>query len=307
MLHCDHKYQQQQSYPPDISPHQPPLVDRHYSSLASCSEPIQQTQYQQEHQYPTKAFSGANLLSSDTHSIQQHGEATEQTSNQHIPVYCLSYPNSSIQSLSTNQYENLGCQSELFQSQLHQVKYPTNQYVGSGTCMLSSSLPPASAVAQSTGRNSQSSVEYESLVVTPRYSISKLSPQSQSFTSQSRRLQYFNSGHSSSYPPPNLSHTNMAQESSSRVPPQHNLMSPPLVPQVTYHPDLQAPPQPEQIPNFGNLTHGELIQPPRLNLPVHLSDHSSHSPEHMSKYSDNTTIPYDTEAVMQGMDGNTDT
>ena len=80
MLRHDHKYQQQQSCPAHIYPHQPPLVGRHYSLPASYSEPIQQTQYHQGHQYPTTAFSGVNPLSSDTHSVQQHGEATEQTS-----------------------------------------------------------------------------------------------------------------------------------------------------------------------------------------------------------------------------------
>ena len=343
MLHCDHKYQQQQSYPPDISPHQPPLVDRHYSSPASCSEPIQQTQYQQERQYPTKAFSGANILSSDTHSIQQHGEATEQTSNQYIPVDHLLYPNSYIRSspLSTghnyvqltdtphNQLysreashsnvlppqshqhspmkypSHLDCQSKLSQSQLHQVEYgvsPTNQCGNSGTRMLSSSLPPAFTVAQSIGRNSQSSVKHEFLVVTPQYPINIVSGQSQPSTPQSRRQQYSITGHSSSFPPhiPKFSYPNTTQQSSSRVLPQHNPMSPPQVP------DLQSPLQAEQLPNFGDSkAHDEFIQTSRLNPPVHFSDHSSHSPEHMSTYSDNPTIPYDTNPVMQGMDGNT--
>ena len=497
-------YQQQQSYPPLISPPQPPLVDRHYSSPASYNEPIQQTQYQQGYQYPTKTFSGANLLPSDTHSVHQHGEPTKQTSNQHISVNCLRFTNSYIQSSPSstghnyaqltdtphNQlysregshsnvlpprshqhppmkyFNHLGCQSELSQSQLHKVEYgvsPTNPYVNSGTCMLSSSLPLASTVAQSIGRNSQSSVQHESLVVAPLYPIVIVSAQSQPSTPQSRRQQYSNTGHSSSFPPhspklsypnltqqsscqqpvhnpqlqsnfteptntqtmsrwaagtpfvqippvkqldslpqsrrqqysnaghsssfpphsPKLSYPNLTQQSSCQQPvhntqlqsnfaepmntrtmsdweagtpfvqippvrqldslpqsrrqfsnaghsslfplhspqlsypkltqefstgvlPQYNLMSPPQVPEASYYPDLQTPPQPEQLPNFGDLKpHDEFIQPSRLNLPVHLSDHSSHSPEHMLTYSDNPTTPYDTEAIMQGNDENT--
>ena len=140
---------------------------------------------------------------------------------------------------------------------------PTNQCVNSGTHMLSLSLPPAFTVAQSLGRNSQSSVKHELLVVTPQYPINIVSAQSQPSTPQSSQSPQF-------YP-------STTQQSSSRVLPQHNLMSPPQVP------DLQSPLQAEQLPKFGDSkAHDEFIQPPRLNPPVHFSDHSSHSPEHMS-------------------------
>ena len=315
VLHHDHMYQQQQSYPPLVSRPPPPLVDRHYSSPASYSEPIQQTQYHQG--YQDKTFSDANLLPSDTQSVQQHDEPTEQTSNQYIPNH-LSYSNSYIQPSSTEynyvqlkdiphdqlysreaSYSNvlppqshqhppmkypshLGCQSELSQSNLHQVEHevsPTNQYVNSGTCTLSSSLPPASTVAQSIGRNNQS---FDSLVVAPKYPIGIVSAQSQPSTPQSRRQQYFNTGHSSSFPPhiPKSSYPNTTQQYSSGVLPQHNLMSPPQVPGL----------------------HDEFVRPSRHNLPVHLSNHSSHSPEHM--LTDNPTTPYDTEPIMQGNNAN---
>ena len=326
MLYRDHMYEQQQSCPSLISPYQPPLVDRHYSSPASYSEPIQQPQYQQGYQYPTKAFSGANLFSSDTHSIR-HGEATKQT--QHVPVNHLSYPNSSIQSSPSSTGHNyvqstdiphqlppmkypsqLGYQSNLSQSQLHQVEYgvsPTNQYVSTGTSMLSSSLPPAFTIAQSIGKNSQSSVEHESLVITPQYRqypMNTVSAQSQPSTPQSRRHQYFNTGHSSSFPPhiPILSYPNTTQQSPSGVLPYNNLILPPQVP------DLQSHLQSEQLPKLSDLKpHDEFIQPSRHNPPAHFSDHSSHSPERMSTYSDNPTTRYDTEAVMQGSEGNTHT
>ena len=377
MLYHDHIFQQQQSCPPVISHPQRSLVDRHYSSPASYNEPIQPTQYQQGYQYSTKTFSGANLwpslppASAVAQSIGRNSQSSESlvVAPQYPIVIVSSQSQPSAPQSKRQQYSNTG-HSSSFRPHSPKLSYPnltqqsscqhpvhnpqlqsnftepmntqTMSHWPAGTPFVQippvkqlDSLPQSRRQQYSnTGHSSSFPPRFPNLTQQSSCQHPVHNPQLQSnFTEpmntqtmshwpagppfvqippvkqldslpQSRRQHYSNTGHSNSFPPhsPKLSYPNLTQESSTRVLPQYNLMSPPQVPEVTYYPDLQAPPQPEQL---GDLKPHEFVQPSRPNLPVHLSDHSSHSPEHMSTYSDNRTIQYDTEAVMQGNDENT--